>query len=403
MKNITRFFVFLTAIVIIVSGCATTQSLKGKNSGSYYVFESAPNIQYLTSFGSINDINPPSDFRKWIIGKDAINDTMVVTKPYGISAVKDMVYINDGRALSGYWVFDLKNNSLKLVRHQILSDSTGIAVDDRDYKFFVIPGMNESKARGVLGTKDEKGKIVVFDENNKMLKTSDFSGRPIDIAVFGDKLFVSDGINHRIAIVDKGSLEVVGEFGGPGSADAEFSFPKGVAVSQDGLVYVGDVYNGRIKAFTKDGEFVSQYGHRTSLLGGFLNLSGIGVDKDGRVYAVDSMFRKKPALDEVQIFDSGKFYANGENVPPIETKLEDRKNALLGYFQRLVFVEGSISQTMLNDPFYMPVCVTIDYHNVAYFQKYVAPGFRIKYLIWVTSQFSQDAKNVSVFGYIDKE
>jgi hypothetical protein len=47
--------------------------------------------------------------------------------------------------------------------------------------------------------------------------------------------------------------------------------------------------------------------------------------------------------------------------------------------------------------FQLPAKVTIDYDNVEYFQSFAAPGFRIEYLVLVTSQFGPHL--VNVFGY----
>jgi hypothetical protein len=46
---------------------------------------------------------------------------------------------------------------------------------------------------------------------------------------------------------------------------------------------------------------------------------------------------------------------------------------------------------------YLPAAVKVDYDNVSLFQKKAAPGFKIEYLILVTSQFGD--RKISVYGF----
>jgi hypothetical protein len=49
---------------------------------------------------------------------------------------------------------------------------------------------------------------------------------------------------------------------------------------------------------------------------------------------------------------------------------------------------------------YLPAGLTIDYENVGLFQKYVAPGYKLEYLILVTNQVGPN--KVSVYGFLKK-
>ena len=48
---------------------------------------------------------------------------------------------------------------------------------------------------------------------------------------------------------------------------------------------------------------------------------------------------------------------------------------------------------------YLPAKVVIDYDNVDLFADRVAPGYKVEYLVIVTSQFG--ANKVSVFGFLE--
>ncbi|MBI5004992.1 MAG: hypothetical protein HZC03_00045 [Candidatus Lloydbacteria bacterium] len=72
-----------------------------------------------------------------MVGKDVADENKKITKPYGITTSKGKVYITDARGVSAFWILDLKRNELTLIQHPLLAGSTGIAVDEREYKFFV--------------------------------------------------------------------------------------------------------------------------------------------------------------------------------------------------------------------------------------------------------------------------
>lgn len=387
--------------LLATAGCATTLSPQDVPE-KQYSFKFAPDILYLTSFGSTHDVNPPTGFKKWLLGTDIEAENNRVKKPYSIATFKGKVYINDARAFSGYWELDLATKELTLIRNQLIKGSLGIAVDKHNHKYLTVPLLLESKINGTLGTKNEEGRIVVFDDKNEQIQAASFPGRPIEIAVKGKKLFVTDGVNNRVVVMDKTTLKVIGGFGSKGSGASNFIFPKGITVGDDGLVYVGDRYNGRIKVFKQNGDFVSQYGNRTRVLGGFVNLTGIDVDRTGRVYAVDSNSLMKVALDEVQIFDSSKFYFKGEKAPSIEVKAKNRKNALYGYFQK-PNAQGKIDRVSdVQNSLYMPVDIAIDYENTEFFKDLVPPDYKLDYLLWMTSQAAHNGKNISVFARIVK-
>jgi DNA-binding beta-propeller fold protein YncE len=106
-----------------------------------------------------------------------------------------------------------------------------------------------------------KGTIAVFGESGS--GEGQFSA-PSGIAVNqgSGQVYVVDAGNDRVQRFDEDG-GFLGAFGGPGTAEGEFSFNfsfTGVAVAPDGSVYVADSGNNRVQKFTEDGTFVSMFG-----------------------------------------------------------------------------------------------------------------------------------------------
>ncbi|HSO39007.1 MAG TPA: hypothetical protein VLT33_41040 [Labilithrix sp.] len=108
--------------------------------------------------------------------------------------------------------------------------------------------------------------------------------RPTDVA-FDPRTqdaVVSDGYNHaRVArFTHDGSF--LGDFGRRGAAAGELRTPHGVAVDEDGRIYVADRENARVQVFRPNGELIDIWPSR--LVG---RPWAVAVGEDGHVYVVD--------------------------------------------------------------------------------------------------------------------
>jgi DNA-binding beta-propeller fold protein YncE len=88
-----------------------------------------------------------------------------------------------------------------------------------------------------------------------------------------------------------------------------FSQPSDVAVSKDGLIYVVDGVNNKIKVFDQNGKFVFSFGEKGSLNGQFMFPLGVGIDNSGRVYIADS------GNHRIQVFSSTGDFITGIKIP----------------------------------------------------------------------------------------
>jgi DNA-binding beta-propeller fold protein YncE len=114
-------------------------------------------------------------------------------------------------------------------------------------------------------------------------------------------LYVSDEHRHDVQVFDN-----VGNFvrawGGIGSGPGQLNRPSGVAVAPDDTIVVVDHMNNRIQRFSPDGEPLAAWGTAGSGPGEFNLPWGVGVDGQGNVYVAD--WRN----DRVQKFSPGGDY-----------------------------------------------------------------------------------------------
>ena len=67
-------------------------------------------------------------------------------------------------------------------------------------------------------------------------------------------LYLADGTNHKVWVLRRSDLEVVGEFGRGGRQVGQFLRPHGMSVDSQGNIYVGEASTGRrVQKFTVSG------------------------------------------------------------------------------------------------------------------------------------------------------
>jgi uncharacterized protein (TIGR03663 family) len=102
-----------------------------------------------------------------------------------------------------------------------------------------------------------------------------------------------------------GALKLVAQdiiVSGPGAATGQLDQPRGIAVDQQGTIYVADMGNNRIEVFGPDGQALRTIGSAGSGDGQFQEPRGVAVDGQGNLYVADTWNAR------VQKFDSsGKF------------------------------------------------------------------------------------------------
>jgi len=117
-----------------------------------------------------------------------------------------------------------------------------------------------------------------------------------------DQVFVSDVLNHRIQQLkfnrEEKTLRHVRCIGGPGIEPGQFNFPRGVALTNDGLLIVADYGNHRIQMLdtNKNCSFVREWGEQGEEEGKLDEPKDIAVNSHGEVFVTDARHR-------VQVFN----------------------------------------------------------------------------------------------------
>lgn len=87
--------------------------------------------------------------------------------------------------------------------------------------------------------------------------THDFS-QPSDICVSEDGLiYVVDGVNNKIKVFDR-KYKFAFSFGEKGHSNGQFKFPLGIDIDSSGRVYIADSGNHRVQVFSSKGKYIAQ-------------------------------------------------------------------------------------------------------------------------------------------------
>jgi DNA-binding beta-propeller fold protein YncE len=122
-------------------------------------------------------------------------------------------------------------------------------------QFSTVHGLTGSRD-GFIYVADRRGnRIQVFEQSGKFVREKTIapetraSGSAFVIVLSPDPqeqwLYLADGTNHKVWVLRRSDLEVVGEFGRGGRQVGQFLRPHGMSVDSQGNLYVGEASTGR--------------------------------------------------------------------------------------------------------------------------------------------------------------
>jgi DNA-binding beta-propeller fold protein YncE len=193
------------------------------------------------------------------------NDTTLLGGPSGIwvDPATNEAYISDGYRNRRVVVFDGATG--KYLRHWGAYGEKPDDTEKFDPKTMVSGALPKqfSTPHGITGSKD--GKIYVADRRGNRVQVFDHQGKFLAEKIIAPAtlasgsafvpvlspdpqqqwLYLADGTNHKVWILRRSDLSIVGDFGRGGRFVGQFLRPHGMSVDAQGNLYVGEASTGR--------------------------------------------------------------------------------------------------------------------------------------------------------------
>ena len=216
-----------------------------------------------------------------------------LAEPYGIAVdSKNNLYVADQK-VGAIFIFNTETRDVELIRnktHAHFVRIIGLAMDDNDRLFVSDPGLRH---------------VLAFDAAHKAEEViTEGLVSPGSLAIDRENrlLYVSDIELDQVLVYDADTLKLKRKIGTTGhnhelTSAGDFAKPTGLAVDQEGNLYVADTLNNRIEIFDADGKFISAFGKSGDGPGYFARPKGVAIDGDGHIWVADGM------QDRVQVFN----------------------------------------------------------------------------------------------------
>lgn len=135
---------------------------------------------------------------------------------------------------------------------------------------------------------DPEGHCIHLLSNEGQLKGSFGQGykSPSGITAVGGFIYVLD---HGLSAVSKHDTQghEVFRFGKRGTAKGDFSIPKGIAVNDQGLIFVAEALSHRVQIFSPQGQWLTTFGKKGQGAGEFSNPESLACRPEGMIYVLD--------------------------------------------------------------------------------------------------------------------
>ena len=336
----------------LATGCASNKP-DSRSFAFWPSYPQEPRILFLASYSSNLDVEPPKSQMDTVLYGKQTAPPVPITHPYGVAMWNGKIYVCDTRST--------KLEVLDLRKHQMLLMGTG------DTGKLVKPLAIAIADDGTKYVADNQlQSVVVFDATDRYVFSFGHKGfSPVGLAVHGNELYAADYKESRIEVYDRITGTFLRNIGGPGKKHGEMYGPLGIAVDNDGFVYVDDVINYRVQKFDPSGKYISSFGTQGDTPGTFSRPKHLAVDSEGIIYVVDAAFQN------VQMFD--------------------KQYGVLLYFGAAGTHPGAMD---------MPAGISVHEGDLDIFADKIPAAFAADRLILVTNQFGDNRVSVYARGHL---
>jgi DNA-binding beta-propeller fold protein YncE len=197
----------------------------------------------------------------------------------------DRLFVSDGK-LHHVLIFNTKHE----VENQItegLVDPVGLALDTTNRFLYVVDTQQDQVIVYDADTLKLLRRIGTGGKNHFLTTPGDF-GAPQGVALDNDgNVYVTDTLNNRVEIFDADG-NFISEFGKHGDGPGYLARPKGIAIDGDGHIWVADEVEDRLQVFNREGQLLTYIGQgHGNLPGQFKALVGVAIDKQNRVFTTE--------------------------------------------------------------------------------------------------------------------
>jgi DNA-binding beta-propeller fold protein YncE len=275
----------LIAIAIITFACAPAIPEKKKIDLVWPLPPDEPKIKYVDRITSTLDLGKKVGLAETLFGEEKVE---VLNKPYGVAVDKEgRVYITD---IGRLWILDLQNKDYK-----IIGTEPGIG------KLRLPIGVTTSSDGRIFIADTSADKVFVYQGDKVVAllgKAGEFEAAS-GVAIDERKgiIYVVDAKKHHVNLYSLKDYSYLRTIGKRGEGEGEFNFPTNIAIDKEGRIYVVDTGNFRVQIFDSDGRFIKSIGKLGDTPGSLARPKGIAIDSEGHIYVVDAAFQN------FQIFD----------------------------------------------------------------------------------------------------
>jgi len=249
-------------------------------------------VRFLYGAGDVEPPKKPGFFDR-IAGIKKTEFKPPFVKPYGLATDSQRRLFVADSAVGVVFVLDPKDKKVTYLgrgQQGRLIMPIGLTVDPRDRVWVADVVQRQVFVYGPEGNVE-----MVFGQRGEFQS-------PTDVAVDESRrrVYVADSKKHCVHVLDEENGTYLKQIGERGTESGKFNFPTNLALDKQGRLYVVDTMNFRVQIFDPEYNYVGGFGKQGVSFGEFLRPKGIALDSYGNIYVVDSDF------NNFQVFDQRK-------------------------------------------------------------------------------------------------